>query len=622
MHNTAATVEDQTQLYRRVILFYGFITRRIPEEQLRVYLRRHILPKLRPFFTSKDLTIRASVCLSVSIMAQAVRKAEVFFPRKAEVLNVLMKYIKDRPTVAASPFYCQQVLHACIRLSQVGPFFGEKLARLVWLCVRAVLSCPSEAVDEAYFEEVFSGDTSGLFALLTATLAQEVCLVTLEELLEPLQSACSSPCDVTKVIAMTLVSAVLGIHRMERVSRGSGIIPVASLLASLVPKCWDPEPLVAQQAVNSIKMTLDMWLYYEGGHIDKEKKHCIIMWIKDESSGSDSCIALVQIVSECLCPRQKQTLVQGLLIGLQDPQPSSAQACCALLCQLLSSHPDELTELVPQVLQAFLGLSGAEDSSEHTIRYQQWRRELWGAIGSSSLGPWTFRALVDKLQSATRSQAFVACAVQDVVAELSLEAVTFVEVFAALLPLLGAEDSDGGFSVQGFVVECLKVLLSRAQLSEVALQQDWGLIREPGRQPEGMFQLTRALKTHAAPVLPEVVRLLWQQYGSADRGQKICIAAFFAAPDSEIHGATVLLLGQLVKVASVNRSLQKQCHGSLAMLLLHLQDPRPAVSQEGDEWFLCGRHRVEIEYEDGTCRLTSSEQRKPNSDSKWSSSKC
>ncbi|XP_066575857.1 maestro heat-like repeat-containing protein family member 1 [Amia ocellicauda] len=600
--------------------------------------------------------------------------------------------------------------------SQVGPFYNEKQARLVQLCVGAVLSRPSEAVSEAYFE-VFSGDTCGLFALITATLTQDVCLETLEEMLEPLLSSCSSLCNVAKVMAMTLVSAVLGIYGMMSVTRGSGLVPVAGLLASLVPRCCDPEPVVAQQAVTSIKMALDMWLYYEDGYIDDEKMDYIRQWIKDESSGSDSCVALVQIVSECLRPRHRQTLIQGLLTRLHDPQPSSAQACCALLCQLLSSHQDELTELLPQVLHGFLGLSGAEDSvrqsvkegvlwlvfqgralaieslishpapADHTIRYQLWRRELWGAIGASNLGPWTFRALVEKLQSATRSQASVACAVQDVLAELSQEAFTFAEVFAALLPLLGVEDSDGDFAVQGFVANSLKVLLSRAQLGEVALQQDWGLIREPGQQPEGIFRLTRALKTFAAPVLPEVVQLLWQRYGSADRGQKICIAAFFAGllrqphptdpclltevrnltlqmceepledvchlamqglkaeptemhryateqlkllkgalsqyvvegkwdilsavsslvtilrfcedgtaqriipklyhtakeclenPDSEIRWATVLLLGQLVKAASMKSSLQKQCHGSLAMLLLHLQDPLPAASQ-------------------------------------------
>ncbi|XP_066575837.1 maestro heat-like repeat-containing protein family member 1 [Amia ocellicauda] len=337
---------SQTELYKRVVLCYGFVTLQIPTAQRQVYLRRHILPKLRPFFTSKDLTVRAAVCFSVSIMAQAIGSAGVDIPRKAEMLNVMMKYIRDRPTVAASQFYCQQVLHACIHLSQVGPFYNEMQARLVQLCVGAVLSRPSEAVSEAYFEEVFSGDTYGLFALLTATLTQDVCLETLEEMLEPLQSACSSACNVAKVTAMTLVSAVLGIYGMMSVTRGSGLVPVAGLLASLIPRCWDTEPVVAQQAVTSIKMALDMWLYYEDGYIDDEKMGYVRQWIKEESLDWESCVALVQIVSECLRPCHRQTLVQGLLTGLQDPQPSSAQACCALLCQLLSSHPNELTELV------------------------------------------------------------------------------------------------------------------------------------------------------------------------------------------------------------------------------------------------------------------------------------
>ncbi|MBN3304792.1 MROH1 protein, partial [Amia calva] len=49
--------------------------------------------------------------------------------------------------------------------------------------------------------------------------------------------------------------------------------------------------------------------------------------------------------------------------------------------------------------------------------------------------------------------------------------------------------------------------------------------------------------------------------------------------DAEIRGAMVGLLGVLVKRASGIELLTRQCHGSLARLLLHLQDSCPAVSQ-------------------------------------------
>ncbi|XP_066579873.1 maestro heat-like repeat-containing protein family member 1 [Amia ocellicauda] len=716
---------NQTYFYKRVILCYGFVTMQIPAAKLQAFLKHDILPKMSHFFTSRDLTVRAAVCFSLSVMARAVGKTGVEFPHKEQVLNVMMNYIRVCPTADCSPSYCQKVLHASIYLSQVRPFLRRKQTRLVQLFVRAVLSIPIEGVSDTYFEDVFAGNSCGLLALLTKTLSQDITARTLVQLLEPLQSMCSYPHNVTRVTALTLLNTLLRIYWVEtEITRGLGIAlaipPVDSLLASLLPRLWEPEPEVFEQAVMGIKTLLDMWLHSEGCDFDQEQVDFIQEWFYEESSDLHSCDAVIQIVNGLFTLQQKQTLVQGLLIGLQDPQPSSALGCCTLLCQLLRSHPDELYGLVPQVLHAFLDLSSAEERvrqrakegvlqllfqdralaikslinylppAENTIQYQQWHRELWGAIGASSLGPFTFRVLV--FQLSTTSHAWVACTVLGVLTELSLEAVTFAELFAALLPLLGAENRnpDTGFTVQRFVADSLRLLLSRAQLDEVALQlqHDWGLIQEPGRVPEGIFRLTRALKTFVAPVLLEVVRLLWQRYGSADRGQRICIAAFFSVllqppqltdhqlwttvmnrtlqlcedpledvrllarqglkavptkemhryakeqlkllsgslsqwviegkpvilravsslgpilrlcedgtaeriilklyhtakeclenPDSEIRGATVLLLGELVTAASVKKALQKQCHGSLAMLLLHLQDPRPAVSQ-------------------------------------------
>ncbi|XP_066544878.1 maestro heat-like repeat-containing protein family member 1 [Amia ocellicauda] len=682
-------LRNETDVHRRMALCYGFITALItkavvePEELLEC----DILPKLTPFFSSKDPAVRESACVSLSIMAEAVRDAGLTFPLKEELLGELMILIKDRPTHRSRPFLCQRVLDTCILLSKVKPFLMEQQMDLVQLSVREVLSLPWTTPN---------GDS-----------------------LKPLLAFCQSLIEVKRTWAMTMVTALLEVYRSEAESdQGPGSFPVGRLLASHISRCWDPESAVRRKALRAIEALLHIWLHGKDAEVED-----LIVCLKQSPSVLDTCTALTKMASKWLPLQQKEGLIEGLLQGLQDSQPKSAQGCCALLCSLLQAHPDELTGSCPQVLRAFLGLGDAEEkmrqsakqgvvqlmltardaildalisytsSADSTVQQQKWHLEVWGAILANSLDPWPLRRM---FVLASTGHLMAGRAVVDFLSKNSLKGVNihFADLLAGLLPLLGPESPapDTGLSVRSATVEALKAVLSHAQLIDVLQQLDedevWEFLREPGREPEGIFILTRALLRSDAPGMFAVVTHLYEHYSSMGESQQICVVAFFSAlllhpqltehiwlpgivervlgvcdassesvrrqaervletlPRTEIHRyatqqleqltgalstpkvkgklliwkaifclrttlqscedgtvtklipkayhkakkcleradaqiqrATVALLGVLVKRASRNDALTKQCHGSLARLLLHLADSSPAVSQ-------------------------------------------
>ncbi|XP_066566301.1 maestro heat-like repeat-containing protein family member 1 [Amia ocellicauda] len=368
---------------------------------------------------------------------------------------------------------------------------------------------------------------------------------------------------------MTMVTDLLQFIRIKVLWE----VPVGRLLAFLVPHCHDPA--VMKEAVKGIKAVLDLWLCGKGDDLDRYKEVANMMQcINEQSSVSDTCAALTQVVSSCLLQPEKETLIEGLIQGLRDSQPSTAHGSCALLCDLLQANPTELTAMFAPVLHAFLGLSDVKESVRHSMRqavvqlvltdrvtvinslisyrspaisnnyHWQWQRELWGAIEEYCPLPWTLRVLVNYLQTTGRDHNVLAVyAVRDILSKVSLVAVNmeFQELFSTLLPLLGPENPApaAGFSVKSAAVEALQALLFRAQLINVSNQLDqdgaWVLFSDHGQEPELIFLLTRALLMFAAPVLPDVVHQLSQRYSTMGASQKFCVAAFFSALLMQSH---------------------------------------------------------------------------------------
>ncbi|XP_066571348.1 maestro heat-like repeat-containing protein family member 1 [Amia ocellicauda] len=721
--NLEGDFRNETNVLSRVVLCYGFIARMSPKSDVAEVLEFDILPKMSAFFRSEDPTVRASVCVSLGLMARTVKDAGLTFPFKEELLGELVTLIKDRPTDSSSPSLCQRALDTCTILSRAKPFLRRQQLHLVWLIVEDVLTLPWLAPNGDSLQEVYSANARSLSALLRAMLRLDFTPDTLLELLKPLQALGLSVIDVKRIRAMAMITALLEGYWMEAESmQVQGSFPLGQLLASLVPRCFDPEPVIRGKAAHCIRVLLDHWLRTGGFEFGRNKLEDLIRCIERSRSVPDTCAALLQIVGKCFPRQEKERLIEGLRQGLKDNQTSSAQGSCTLLCSILEAHPTELTGLLPQVLHAFLGLRDAEErvresakegvlqlfrldsvtvvnslinysSADSTVQQQKWCVKLWGAILAISRGLWPLSEL---MALASTGQAVAARAVVDFLSENSLEALNthFVELFAGLLPLLGPESPalDAGLSVRSTAVDALKAVLSQAQLSDVLQHMDrdrvWELLREPGREPEGIFLLTRALLRFDAPGMPAVVTSLCERYSSMGESQKICVVDFFSAllqhphltdhiwspgvmerllaicgesledidslavrglqtlpkkeihryatkqleqmtgalsmseeqgkpvilraisglgtslqfcengtvkklipkvyhqakvciekADPEIRRATVVLLGALVKRAVGNEVLKKQCHGSLARLLLHLEDSNPAVSQ-------------------------------------------
>ncbi|XP_066552146.1 maestro heat-like repeat-containing protein family member 1 [Amia ocellicauda] len=566
-NNSSLTAQyrNETNVYRRIVLCYGFIAFMIPKAELEHFLVYDILPKMKPFLGSKDPGVRSSVCFSLRLVARAARNAGIDFPYKRTVLEYMTEYIKDQRTDGSSPSVSQKALLTCSFLSEVKPFLKKQQMDLVYLSVGEVLTLPSEAADGTDLEDVYSASAKNLSDLLRATLKQDISPNTLLELLKPLQCLCLSQNGVTRQRAVKMVTALLEAYCAEATSvQVPGSFPVGRLLASLVPQCCDPEAAVRKEAAEAVHALIDIWLRVEGGDFARDELEELIQCIVGSVTISDTCEVLVQIIGGCLPRLQKQTLIECLLWELQKPQRSSAQASCVLLWYLLRSHPTELARMFPQVLHVFLGLGDADESvkytvwhsvvqltitdkvsvvksllsytppADRTIQKQKWHILLLEAVIACSLDPWPLRELI---MLASTGQAAAGRAVANVLAtdNFLVRNVDFAELIAALLPLLAPESPapDPDLSVQSAAVEALKAVLSRARLNGVLwqLEQDrvWDLIREPRRMPDGIFLLAWALLRSDARGLPAVVTYLWERHSSMGERQRRCVAAFFDA---------------------------------------------------------------------------------------------
>ncbi|XP_066543203.1 uncharacterized protein LOC136711103 [Amia ocellicauda] len=327
---------DETSLCKRIVLCYGFISLWIPKKNLEAYLECVLLHNMDDFFTSEDPEVRVSVCFCLSLMARAVRAMGVTLPLKGEMLDVMMTFIRDQPSDGSSPSICQQVLHTCFFLSQVRPLFKRKLMDVAWQSILEVLTLPSVDSHGASLQELYLCNAGCLLDLLEEILRQDCNPDTLLALLEPLQALCSSPCGVTRLRAMTMLTALLQFCRTQ-LERN---VPIGRLLAFLVLRCRDPELAVMKEAVKGIQALLDSWLCGEDGEVES-----MIQCIYERSSVSDTCSALTQVVSSCLHQPQKEILIECLIQALRDSQASSAQLSCALLGSLLQAHHTEHTAM-------------------------------------------------------------------------------------------------------------------------------------------------------------------------------------------------------------------------------------------------------------------------------------
>ncbi|XP_066563707.1 maestro heat-like repeat-containing protein family member 1 [Amia ocellicauda] len=559
----------ETYVHRRIALCYGIIAPLIPKAELEAFLESDIMPKMMDSVTSKDIAVRGSVCFTLSHIARAVKAAGVAFTSKEKVLGVLMDFIKDQPRDGSSPSICKQVLYACFFLSQVRPVLRKQQMALVRLSVVEILSLPSKTRSGHSLEKVYSGNARCLLVLLRDILKQDFTPDTLVELLQPLQALCLSPHDLTRFRATAMVTTLLRFYQKESESvQVQGKVPVGRILASLVPRCLEPEPEGIKMALKSIKALMHIWLHGEGRDFFRDSLDNMMRYMDENSSVSCTCADLTQVIGRCLPQLQMETLVQSLIQGVGDCQPSSAHGSCTFLGSLLQAYPTELTGMFAPVIHGFLGLWDADETlrksmrqvvcqlarmdkvaainslisytslADSNVQHLRWYSELWEAMAVNSLNPWTLSALVKYLQTAiSGGHTVAACAILDNLSKFRPETLRmqFAELFSVLLPLLGPETPApaAGLSVKIAAVQALKVLLSRKELDQEANQFEqsraWELIWEEGREAEGIVLLTTALMRFAVLVLPDVVPKLCQQYSTMGKSQKLCVAAFFCA---------------------------------------------------------------------------------------------
>uniref|UniRef100_A0AAZ3Q9A2 Maestro heat-like repeat family member 1 n=1 Tax=Oncorhynchus tshawytscha TaxID=74940 RepID=A0AAZ3Q9A2_ONCTS len=210
----------------------------------------------------------------------------------------------------------------------------------------------------------------------------------------------------------------------------------------------------------------------------------------------------------------------------------------------------------------------------YPLPFDSWSCEMWIALGADSkLASQIMEMLmeklnimvpyVDKKESMMRGAiifyAILLCQMTCALKEMMLngqsqEAVVslFPQLFSSLLVRLGSSvgvtlpkdiNSSGthrksptklsaGFDVCGVAVEALRILLARAQLDHVVKPLDqegaWDKMKDPQQHITGVTLLARAMAKHAGPRLPAIVECLCPCLNNIYECQRVTITAFFS----------------------------------------------------------------------------------------------
>ncbi|XP_069046310.1 maestro heat-like repeat-containing protein family member 1 isoform X2 [Lepisosteus oculatus] len=532
-----------------LILCYGHVALKAPGGLLHQRMETDFFGRIR-HFTTKDSSIRLTLCRSVGMISQAVLSSShtetPSFPAKAQLLETMMTFIKEEPSDPLSSPVRLLALRTCVTLSCFNPVLPDVHNTLLHICAKAVLTFSPEDSSGPEPQVLYSDLAEALLDLLLHTLQQNITPARLQEALEPVQAWLSSAHTWERVRAIEITKALLLFYLENFNPMNNLMFPVGELLGLLFPRCCDTEPSVREKAMECVITVLDIWMRGEGGaHKSCAKylnalKESVFMEL-DQGTVRVSCSAVTQLVSQLLPQHQLKIMVRGLFDRLLlDSQPSCSSAACITITHLFQAQSKKLASMFPDILHVFVCCWTLDESVreclrdgivclashnlKHTISFlltctshcESSLKEVWQALSASQVAPKIVKHLADYL------------------------CLTKGKKMGDLALTLAAQDSN--LAQQETQVEPV-VLRSLSGL--MTIMSDWE-------------------KSQAKLLLPYV-------YQRA----KLCLES----ETHEVRRACMLLLGQLVRLGSGDADMKKEVHTSLVILLLNLSDPIPEVTQ-------------------------------------------
>ncbi|XP_031432555.1 maestro heat-like repeat-containing protein family member 1 isoform X2 [Clupea harengus] len=365
---------DVEKMKSTLILCYGYVALHAPEDQILTRIDSDILKSISKHFNTKDMTMKLSLIQSVGLVARAVsacvRRQSYMFPRKQELMGVMMDFIKAEPTDVMRTPVRHLVMTTCANLVNLDPQLAEnENFEMLRTCLDGVFCLPpvdtpdkgkeDEALDPQQREVLYSETFRALNDLLRSVLEHDLSPDGLQTVFKHIEGWLSSGLDHERERAILTTLEVLQFYLDSLTVKNMVTFHnLGALLGRLAPRCTDPVPLVRRAAVDCIYTLLHIQLRYEGFALDyKDESVEGLISLRERLDNPDhsvlykTCSELTKIISKRLPQQQLSTLLFMLFEGLVDSQSNCSRASSVILNTLMKNRGASLQDLVPEVLE-------------------------------------------------------------------------------------------------------------------------------------------------------------------------------------------------------------------------------------------------------------------------------
>uniref|UniRef100_A0A8C3U1M0 Maestro heat like repeat family member 1 n=1 Tax=Catharus ustulatus TaxID=91951 RepID=A0A8C3U1M0_CATUS len=327
-----------------LVLCYGRVAEAAPPELLHSRLESQILKNLLQHGHTKDTTLKLSLARSISMISRAIA-------RKAELVALMVEFLRAEPPDALRTRLRQQALSTCSHLLPLEPALGEaERSELLQTALGSVLALPpTESPKNREQPGAPVGilrDPGGEIGIFQMGIIGFSC------------SWIKSPREQERERALGISKSLLEFFLENlHVSSITPFYNLSSLLALLAPRCSDGIPKIRADSVDCVRSLLRIQLCYEGFSRDHQDELLEgLELLKEGLENPDfsilfhTCTRMGSVIGKRIPPEQLLQLLLELFQAWDDPDGNCSRAASVLCNSLLRERGGILQEKVPDLL--------------------------------------------------------------------------------------------------------------------------------------------------------------------------------------------------------------------------------------------------------------------------------
>ncbi|XP_070591168.1 maestro heat-like repeat-containing protein family member 2A [Erythrolamprus reginae] len=321
---------EKEHVMNTLLLLYGSMTIRVPQEQLVPHLADEIVPRILHYYMTlnnperandAELVLSFAQCVSeISLSLQSKEGSTTFqLPQKRVLLELLMNIVKTESLEVLVTPVCQQVMVALRHLSKVPEMLSpEENWKLAEACLSHVFALPPLGVAEDASQPIYTGTLTSLSQLMETLLepgsGENDFSDWFQQIFQLLSYWLVSEHEWERARAMQLGVHLLKTH-CQRTNTYISQNRLSHLMALLGPFTYDTLGTIRHSAATCIRLLLNI----QGGtnmretkvRVNPQRLYCIQRDLQSESAETmhAASLQLAKIVS-CALP------LQGILVFL------------------------------------------------------------------------------------------------------------------------------------------------------------------------------------------------------------------------------------------------------------------------------------------------------------------